>query len=679
MANVASLPPSISSEPAPRVFDDLRRTLKIAFWLIVGLLLSYTYSNAALVLPNWIEAPDPLFLPQAVILSVLLLTPTRRWWVFLTLYYVVQIVQGLLLASLPLWYASLSNVANVIEPLIGAALFRRFVPEPQQFTSLRAVAIYIGAVTLGSIVGATWGAASRALAGAPFQQSWPGWFLGDVLASLVLAPTIVLWVTAGRGALRPRSRARLLEAAALLGAIVVLGWLVFGAKVDDPDRARALLYLPVPLLLWAAVRFGPRGLMTALSLVTVLAVASAAQNLGPFIGSSPSANLFTLQLFLLGIGVPLFCLAALVRERQQAQERLQQSEERYRAVVGSLPHGAVLLFGSDLRHRFAGGQGVPEIGLLETIEGRTLQESFPKEMAANLEPHYRAALAGTSESFDLTQDGRTYEAEVLPVAGADAPTGMVLLQDVTDQRRAEVLAVANVQLEQLNKAKSEWVSVVSHEFRTPLTGIQAFSELLRDEEFPAGQVREFATDINREAERLSRMIGDLLDLERMESGQMTLSLGEVDLNALVEEAITATGPGTPRHTLRRELDPTLPLLIADRDKLTQVIVNLLGNAIKYSPNGGDVTIGTSCDATLVHLWVRDQGIGIPSHDLEAIFQRYTRLESGYNVSIKGTGLGLPIVRQIAELHGGRTWAESEARVGSTFHVTLPVKGMAGAD
>jgi len=662
----------------PRISDDLRRTLKITFWLVVGLLLSYIYSNAALVLPSWIEAPDPLFPPQAVILSVLLLTPMRRWWVYLTTYYVIQVVQGMVLASLPPWYASLSNLANVIEPLVGAALFRRFVPQSQQFTSLRAVAIYIGSVTLGSIVGATWGAASRALAGAPFEQSWPGWFLGDLLASLVLAPTIVLWVTAGRLALRP-SRARLLEAVALLGAILLLGWLVFGTKIQDPDRAPALLYLTVPLLLWAAVRFGPRGLMTALSLVTVLAMASAAQNLGPFLGASSSANLFTLQLFLLGIGVPLFCLAALVRERQLAQERLQQSEERHRAVVGTLPHGAVLLFGPDLRHRFAGGHGVPEIGLLETIEGRTLHESFPEEMAKSLEPHYRAALAGASESFDLTQDDRTYEVEVLPVADADTPTGMVLLQDVTDQRRAEVLAEDNAQLEQLNRAKSEWVSVVSHEFRTPLTGIQAFSELLRDEAFPLEQVREFAADINREAERLSRMIGDLLDLERMEAGQMTITLAEVDLNVLVEEAIMSSGPDTSHHTLLRELDPTLPVLIADRDKLTQVIVNLLGNAIKYSPDGGDVTVGTSCDTSLAHLWVRDQGIGIPADDLEAIFRRYTRLESGYNVSIKGTGLGLPIVRQIAELHGGQAWAESEAGVGSTFHVTLPLKGEAGAD
>jgi signal transduction histidine kinase len=267
----------------------------------------------------------------------------------------------------------------------------------------------------------------------------------------------------------------------------------------------------------------------------------------------------------------------------------------------------------------------------------------------------------------------------LPVAEADTPTGMALLQDVTDQRRADLLAAANAQLEQVNKAKSEWVSVVSHEFRTPLTGIQAFSELLRDEEFPLDQIREFAADINREAERLSRMIGDLLDLERMESGQMTLTLAEVDLNVLVEEAITSTGPNNPRHTLRRELDPTLPLLTGDRDKLTQIIVNLLSNAIKYSPDGGDVIVGTSYDTSLAHLWVRDHGIGIPADDLEAIFRRYTRLESGYNVSIKGTGLGLPIVRQIAELHGGQAWAESEAGIGSTFHVTLPLKGEAGTD
>jgi signal transduction histidine kinase len=242
---------------------------------------------------------------------------------------------------------------------------------------------------------------------------------------------------------------------------------------------------------------------------------------------------------------------------------------------------------------------------------------------------------------------------------------------------AEALAAqreANRQLEQLNKAKSDFVSVISHEFRTPLTGIQGFSELMRDEEFGLEEMKSFAAEINREAERLNRMISELLDLDRMESGRMVLHPETVDLNAVVTQTVEGARPTAPGHELRLELDPGLPPLPADRDKLTQVVVNLLSNAIKYSPDGGEVAVGTRRAGAEAHLWVRDRGVGIPPAALEVIFERYTRVEGGSHRYIKGTGLGLPIVREIARLHGGRAWAESEVGRGSVFHLALPLAG-----
>ena len=673
MANIEALPLPSEIDTQRRLTPAVRDIVLPAVWVVVGVFLSHVYARNLLALPPWLTAPAPLFLPQAVILSVLLLTPARRWWAYLAVYYVALVLFGVTIRSAPIGFCLLANIANVIEPLVGAALFRRFVSPSEQFTSLRAVVIYVGAVALGSVLGATWGSAARAQAGASLGGSWPGWFLADVLASLVLAPTIVLWVSGGRQALRVRRPGRLLEATLLGGAILLFAGIMLTGALADTERAPALLFLPVSLLVWAAVRFGPLGLMSALSLLMVLAMVGAAQQVGPFAGRPADANIFTLQLFLLGIGVPLFALAALAEEREQDRERLRQGRESYRAVVAKLPQSTVLRFGPDLRQHSAVGEGLSHLGLSDDgIEGKTPAESFPSEIAATLEPHYRAALAGKNASLALTHDGRTYQTEVLPIAAADPPSGMVFLQDVTEQRHAEELAATNAALEKLNQVKSAFVSVVSHEFRTPLTGIQAFSELLRDEEFPPERVKEYAGDINREAERLSRMIGDLLDLERMESGRMTLNVRPLDLNALVEEAISTAGIQTPQHTLRLDLDPMLPPLRADRDKLTQVLVNLLSNATKYSPDGGEVTVGTRHDGEMAHLWVQDQGMGIARDELEAIFERYTRFDSGHTAPIQGTGLGLPIVRQIAEQHGGRVWAESELGVGSTFHVTLPL-------
>jgi len=294
-------------------------------------------------------------------------------------------------------------------------------------------------------------------------------------------------------------------------------------------------------------------------------------------------------------------------------------------------------------------------------------------MAATLEAHYRATLDGSHESFELTHDERIYQVEAMPIPSPEQPTGLLLLQDVTEGYRVKVLAATNAELDRLNRTKSEFVSVVSHEFRTPLTSIQAFSELLRDESFPETQVREFAADINSEAERLTRLISDLLDLDRLESGQIAMQTDALDLNALVHDAVATAPPHGPQHEVRLDLDPDLPPVPGDRDKLVQVVLNLLSNALKYSPDGGVVTVGTRGEPGQAHLWVQDQGIGIAAADLETIFERYRRVASESTAAIQGTGLGLPIVRQIAELHGGRAWAESEPGVGSTFHVVLPFR------
>lgn len=228
------------------------------------------------------------------------------------------------------------------------------------------------------------------------------------------------------------------------------------------------------------------------------------------------------------------------------------------------------------------------------------------------------------------------------------------------------------QLEKVNRAKSEFVSIVSHEFRTPLTGIQGFSEMMRDDDLPLAEMKEYAADIHKDALRLTRMINEMLDLSRMEAGRMTLSVEPTDLNAIIADVAERVRPQAPDHPITLALDPSLPSIRGDRDRLTQVASNLLGNAVKYSPTGGEIVITTERVGTSVHLAVRDHGMGIPHDALEAIWERYSRVDSQATKGIQGTGLGLPIVGQIVALHGGRVWAESEPGRGSTFHVLLPL-------
>jgi signal transduction histidine kinase len=250
---------------------------------------------------------------------------------------------------------------------------------------------------------------------------------------------------------------------------------------------------------------------------------------------------------------------------------------------------------------------------------------------------------------------------------------LVMLEDVTAKHAAEETTLTNIaELQRLNALKSDFVGVVSHEFRTALTGIQGFSELIKDGQLEADEMREFAADINQDALRLNRMITEMLELERIEAGKITLDLAPVDLNQLIEDCVDRARSTSARHEVTTRLEPDLPVIQGDSDKLIQVVSNLLNNAIKYSPAGGPVEVSSWHTSNQVVVSIADHGLGIPPEFIDRVFERFERYEASPTSRIIGTGLGLPIARQIVEIHGGRMWVESQVGHGSIFHFALPL-------
>lgn len=256
--------------------------------------------------------------------------------------------------------------------------------------------------------------------------------------------------------------------------------------------------------------------------------------------------------------------------------------------------------------------------------------------------------------------------------------------DISDLKRIEAEMIdalagqraANIELEQASATKSEFLSRISHQFRTPLTSIRGFSELIASDTLEPDQIRDFAETINGNAQRLSHLIDDLLNLDWLETGQARLRQDEVDLNALVREVVGLMAPTNLKHHFITRFDAALPVIVGDLELLLQVVTNLASNAVKYSPGGGDVVITTRHDVDAVYLLVADQGIGIPAGDLERIFSRHVRLDRQEQQGIQGSGLGLQIARHIVEQHGGRIWAEQGGDGGAVFQVALPRGGVA---
>jgi two-component system cell cycle sensor histidine kinase PleC len=314
---------------------------------------------------------------------------------------------------------------------------------------------------------------------------------------------------------------------------------------------------------------------------------------------------------------------------------------------------------------------------------RTLTDVTHPEDAAAVEGLRARLAAGETDLLAMEKrfqrpDGTAFWGRLTASAVRDQ-TGtlhhfVAMVEDIDHRRRVDAaLEDINEELESLNRAKSVLMSAVSHEFRTALTGIQGFSELLRDEDLEQAEVKELAGDISGESQRLGRLIDDLLDLDQMESGSMPLRHEPVQVNRVLAAVSGRVGRRPSGHRVETRLAAGLPPIDADPDRLTQVFTNLLSNAVKYSPDTSLIVVTSEPVQDGVRVAIRDTGAGIPPDSLERIFDRYTRLEREAGTRVTGTGLGLPIVRQIVSMHGGRVWAQNAPGGGAVFTVELPLR------
>src|SRR5262245_51537886 len=264
---------------------------------------------------------------------------------------------------------------------------------------------------------------------------------------------------------------------------------------------------------------------------------------------------------------------------------------------------------------------------------------------------------------------RHYTLRLSPVCAGDAGSGAVLglvasLSDITRQR-------------ELQQIKSDVMTLVTHELRTPLTAIQGMSEVLAQFEVDADRRRKLHLAINDEAKRLMRMINDYLDITRLESGATGLRRAPVHLAPLIERTLLLVDPVAAQRDIRilRRYAPGLPPLLADADLLARAVTNLVANAIKYSPAQTEVVVELRADIHIegggLRIEVADRGPGIPAVARDRVFEKFYRVPRLADADVPGTGLGLALVREIAELHGGRVTVESEPGVGSTFTLRLP--------
>ena len=355
-------------------------------------------------------------------------------------------------------------------------------------------------------------------------------------------------------------------------------------------------------------------------------------------------------------------------QRLSAEERLRSSEARNRAILECTIEGVVTTDGqgaiidfNPAAERILGyarsdvlGRPVVDVVVPSDLRGDEL-DVFSRYLAADERPS-----AARVETRGLRADGSEVEIEVaitpLVIDGGSVLTAF--LRDISHRKEVERL-------------KDELVSTVSHELRTPLASVRGFVELLLMRDYPVAEQKKFLGIVDTELKRLNRLIDDFLDLQRMESGLQMYDADRHDLCEVIRGCLEVAAGTGERHRFRLDLPGQPVVACFDLDRIQQVVMNLVSNAVKFSPDGGEICVSVRERADRVEISVRDSGLGMAPETVDKLFSKFYRADNGATRRIQGTGLGLALVREIVTAHGGEVRVESEPGVGSLFIFTLP--------
>jgi signal transduction histidine kinase len=467
-----------------------------------------------------------------------------------------------LMAGAPVPVALGIGVGNALEAVLAVYALRR-IPDFQ--VSLERLADVIGLIVLAAglstMVSATLGVTSLYLGGiissAQLGETWRAWWLGDLIADLLVAPVLLVWASRPRKVGDPKRR---LEALALGISVIAASLLIFGGPAEPAAATGkfAQAYMFFPLLIWAALRFGQRGAVSTAFIVSVIAIAGTAMGHGPFVRPALYQSLIALQTFM----------------------------------------------------------------------------------------------------------------------GVAAATFLVLGASVSERRRAEdEMRLAHARTAEANLAKAEFLAVMSHELRTPLNAISGYVDLMSlgvDGALTEKQ-RTSLTRIQLNQQHLLSLIDDVLSFAKIEAGKLRIDVQTVLVHDVIETLQPLVQPELRKKELAFSCDPcdTALSVRADPEKLRQILLNFLANAIKFTAPGGRIRVGADQLGESVRIWVTDTGIGIPSDQIVRVFEPFFQVEQGPTRRYPGIGLGLAIARDLARAMDGDVVLESTLGEGSTISLHLP--------
>jgi len=613
--------------------------------------------------------------------------------------------------------ALLIGTGNALEALAAAVLIRHLIGVPHRFESGEDVFKFVAVVAVASTVAATLGVSAIAITGATgladFATNWWTWWQGDVTGIIVFAPVILFWTARPSRAL---STSKKIEATAFALVLALAAYIVFGSGMTALGFSPALLLLTFPLIIWAALRFEQLEVAAAITALCAIALVYTIVGRGPFVSPSVNASLLLLLAFVSIVAITGFVLSAVAGERRRAMEALHQAhdelelrvsmrtqeleqanrslqqdivtrtkleddlrrgEEKFRLLVSGIRDYAIFML--DPQGKIAswnvGAESIKGYKAEEII-GEHFSRFYPPEALERKLPEMELEVAARvgrfeDEGWRLRKDGTAFWANVIITALFDS-TGQLrgfakVTRDMTERRRV-------VALEESERKMNEFLAMLGHELRNPLAPIRNALDLMRIKSNGDSTHEWVRSVIDRQLTQLTRLVDDLLDIGRISSGKIALHKEPIEVNAAVQRAIEASRPlaDASRHTLEVRLSQDPLSVDGDLTRLSQVVLNLLTNAIKYTPAGGRIEVDVAREGESAVVRVKDTGIGMSPELLPTVFDLFVQGERSLDRSEGGLGIGLTLVKRLVSLHGGTVSVHSDGPGrGSEFTIKLP--------
>jgi PAS domain S-box-containing protein len=586
----------------------------------------------------------PVWAPTGIALASMILFGRRVWPAILVAALIANATSG---ASIPVALAI--SVGNTLEAVVGSALLARARFRPALDRVRDVLALILLAAVASTAVSATIGVTALWIAGdlsGSYGFSWFLWWTGDALGDLVVAPFLLVLCTAPLGAIVPRSRR--VEAAALFALLAGLSAFVFLAGYW---RYPHLLF---PLFIWATLRFRQVGAVTSSILVAAIALAGAVSGNTPLGGATATEVVLILEGLLAAIAISVLILGAVLAERADAQDRLAEAQEL--AHVGSWSWDIDtdrVTWSAELYRLYGIPDGIPMTfrSFLDAIDpdDRDRMRLAVEQALADADPFALDHRIATSNGCVRWLHGRGRV--VLDPSGRPARV-LGTAQDITERKR-------------LDELRDTILSTVSHELRTPLTSVLGFAQTLKQRTLEPKLRTALIDNLFEQAQRLERLLADLLDLDRLRHGFVRPRFAQTDVASLAERVVAAHRTDGHPIALRTEL----AYAAIDALKVERIVDNLIANAVRHTPSGTEIAVRVEPGEGGVVIAVDDRGPGVAPEDRQAIFELFnqgTRSDHG-----TGTGIGLSLVAQLTSLHGGRVWVQENPGGGASFRVFLP--------